>query len=392
LALFFSNILPPEMGLDTGFGDQIINLFFRLYYINDPVIHVCFIIIVACFTSAFIISVSLFTHRIWTQSQINRKQQLEEQYSLLLTGIVFDEQDELFELERQKLIKEFKKKYFQSTFKQRILRKQLLFLHKSFNGPSQELLRNFYYELNLHTSALAQLRKTDWSEKADAVMELSQMGYEKAKGKVLKLTLHENKILRLQAQAAMLSLNEEDPFGFLAYATGELTEWQQLNLEEKAKRMDLKKIPNFSQWFGLKNKSVVEFCVKMTVAYNQFESTEELMKLLLFSADERVVKETVKAVGTMLVEEAQDELIKMYADMPAEVKDAVIVSLGKIGGEKGVAFLQELLMTAEHDFALKAGKSLMTLGYEGDVIIQEALQSEKQQVVAIAKHVLDSRI
>lgn len=391
MTLIEYTLFQPLADADLHFGEKMRGLFVDSYRDVDPVVHVCFFIIVGCFASAFIVAVLLFAHRFWFQYRDNLRQKLEERYALLLTGIIFDDRDELFEEKRQKLVDYFRKQYVRSPFYKRILRKQLLFLHKNFSGQSQDILKELYYELDLHKSALAQLRDTDWSEKAEAVRELSQMGYDKAKEKILKLTLHENRVLRLEAQAAMLALNEEEPFGFLAYATGEITEWQQLNLEEKAKRLDLKKIPNFSQWFGLKNQSVVEFCVKMTVAYNQFESADALLQLL-YSKDERVRLEAVKAVGTMLIDESQLILVEMYPEVSPEMKDAIIVSLGKIGGIEGMVFLEELLLTEEHDFALKAGRALMLIGFDGDAVLQMAAQNEQEQVRSIVKHVLDERI
>lgn len=385
------NIPHPILNAELGLWNSMRQLFVNAYHDPDPIIHICFFIIVSCFSSAIVVTVLLFSHRLWNQYREKMRMKLEERYQLWLTEIIFDDRDEGFEQRRKKLMASFRKIHVRPSFSKRILRKQLLSLHKSFSGPSQELLRELYYELNLHKSALRQLKKTDWSEKADAVRELSQMDYEKVKGKILKLTLHENRVLRLEAQAAMLSLNEEEPFGFLAYAQGEITEWQQLNLEERAKRLDLKKIPNFAQWFGLKNQSVVEFCVKMTVAYNQFESADALLKLL-HSKDERVKREAVKAVGTMLIDESQLTLVEMYPDASPEIKDAIIVSLGKIGGIEGMVFLEELLLTEEHDFALKAGRALMLIGFDGDAVLQMASQNESEQVRAIVKHVLDDRI
>lgn len=387
----FAHILQPGLTSEVSFGDHMINLLSNSYHEDIPIVHTCFLIIVGCFSTTIILTVLLFCHRFWSQYQNNKRIKLEERYSLLLTGIIFDEQDEEFEGKRQKLITYFRKNYIKSRFSKEILRKQLLLLYRSFSGPSQEILKGLYFELDLHKGALAQLKDTDWSEKASAVRELGQMDYEKARGKILKLTLHENKVLRMEAQVAMLSLNDDEPFGFLVHATNEITEWQQLTLEEKAKRLDLKKIPNFSKWFGLKNQSVVQFCVKMTVAYNQFESADAIVALL-HSNNEKVVKEAVKAVGTMLISEAQSILLEIYPSVSPEIKDEIIIALGKIGGEDGITFLEELLFTAEHEFALKAGKSLYTIGFEADAILQKALQSDQQQVAAIALHVMDERI
>ncbi|MES2780024.1 MAG: HEAT repeat domain-containing protein [Bacteroidota bacterium] len=357
----------------------------------DTIITFCIAFIVCCLSGAFITGVYLFYIRFRNQYYAKRIARLEERYGLLLTGIIFDEEDEQFEEKRKKLIKHFKKTYLRSHFNKRVLRKELLKLYKSFSGSSQKVLRDLYLELRLHKEALADLNSTDWSVRADAVKELGQIQYTDAKLKMLKLSSHENPELRLEAQAAFLALEKENPFGFLETAKAKITEWQQLNLEEIAKRIESDKIPLFASWFGLRNQSVVEFCVKMTATFNQFESGEALIQLL-HAKDIRVAKEAVKALGNLFVVEAQLPLIELYPGSSQEVQNEIIMSLGKLGGTEVLQFLTDILYTAPHEQAMKAGMAIRSTGYDGDLILQQALQSEDTHVVAIAEHMLDERI
>jgi hypothetical protein len=380
-----------SQSVQSSFGGQLFKLFAQSYADTDPIIHVCFLIITISFSATLIITILLFTHRVWSQYLQNRKNKLKEKYSLLLTGIIFDDLDETFDTKRKKLVSYFRSNYLKTRYNKRILRKELLALHRSFSGPSQEVLKGLYLELNLHKEALRQLSDTDWSEKADAVRELSQLQIMGAEKRIIKLTSHENKVLRLEAQAAMLALNDENPFGFLATAKGQMSEWQQLNLEERAKRLELKKIPNFAQWFGLENQSVVQFCIKMTAAYNQFESTDALLGLLN-SNDEGVVKETVKAIGTMMISEGVTELVGKYTMVAPDVQDEIISSLGKIGGEEAVVFLESILREGTYEMALKAGKSLYALGPESESVLSNVLAEGTPIMQAIVNHVMDERI
>jgi hypothetical protein len=375
----------------SSFGKEFTDLFLQSYADSDPIIHICFLIIVTCFNFSIMITVTLFVHRIWSQFLQNRKNVLKEKYELLLTGIIFDEQDEFFDSKKKKLLAYFRSNYLRSRFNKRVLRKELLALHRSFSGPSEEILKDVYLELKLHKEAMRQLQDTDWSEKADAVRELSQMQIGEAEKKILKLTSHENIVLRLEAQAAMLTLNTENPFGFLATAKIEISEWQQLNLEERAKRLELKRIPNFSQWYSLKNQSVVQFCVRMTAVYNQFESSEALVKLL-HSKDDRVVKETVKAIGTMLIDDAISTLVQQYPKSSPEIQDEMIVSAGKIGGDEATLFLASVLNEGSQEMALKAGIALRSIGYQAEDVFAKARLRKDETIDAIINHVMDERI
>lgn len=356
------------------------------------VIELCIIFILCCFAGALMAGVYLFYIRLRNQYNANRIANLEERYGLLLTGIIFDDEtDEHFDEKRKKLITHFKKKYLRSRFNKMVLRKELLKLHKSLSGSSQKVLNDLYRELKLHKSALIDLNNTDWSVRADAVKELSQMQYLEAKTKILKLSTHENPVLRLEAQAAYLALEKENPFGFLEKAKAQITEWQQLNLEEIAKRLDSDKIPTFSRWFTHSNASVVEFCIKMTSTFNQFESGEALVTLLN-SKHEKVIKESVKALGNLFITEAKDPLVELYEKSSPEIQNEIITSLGKLGGEEIVRFLKDILYTAPHEQAMQAGLAMRTIGYEGEGLLLEALQSGSAQASSIAAHMLDERI
>ncbi|MES2558518.1 MAG: HEAT repeat domain-containing protein [Bacteroidota bacterium] len=357
----------------------------------EAVIQFCIVFIVCCLTGAMLFGLYLFYVRLRNEALGKRISKLEERYGLLLTGIIFEEGDDQFEEKKKKLIRHFKKTYLKSNFNKRILRKELLKLHKSFSGSSQKVLHDLYRELGLHKAALSDLNKTDWSIRADAAKELSQMQYTEVKFKMLKLSAHENPVLRLEAQAAYLALEKDNPFRFLETAKTEITEWQQLNLEEIAKRMESDKIPLFANWFGLRNQSVVEFCVKMTATFNQFESGEELIKLLT-SKDARVVKESVKALGNLFVMEAQEPLMQLYPDSAPEIQNEIIMSLGKLGGEGVLIFLTEILYNGLHEQSLRAALAIRSTGYEGDSILQEALQGEQKHAAAVAAHMLDERI
>lgn len=384
-------LLQSAPQLDRSMEERIDYMIQSADHSSYTIVHFCLIVIIVSLISACITTFALFSRRIEYQHIARRTRRLEEKYDLLLTGIIFDDIDDDFEEKRQKLVRHFRKKYLTNTFNKRILRKQFLKLHKNLAGSAGEILENLYRELKLHKDAMVQLRNTDWSEKADAVKELSQMDIVEAKDRIVRLTSHENPVLRLEAQVAMLILEKENPFGFLEKKRAPITEWQQLNLEEIIKKIDLQKIPVFAKWFSSKNPTIIQFCVKMTAAYNQFESAPQLIGLLS-SKHERIVKECVVALGNMLIAEAQQPLFDLYPKTSPDIKNAIIASLGKIGGDAAIIFLSDLLYKGSHATALKAASALKMAGYDGELILQQALHSESETAVAVSMHTLDERI
>jgi HEAT repeat protein len=354
------------------------------------IVHICIIIIVACLLSALIVTLTLFIARALRQRLEAKTAALEDQYEQFLAGILFEDDDEGESTIAEKA-KKFRKKHLTNTFKKRVFRKQLLRLHKNMAGSAREMLNKLYRDMNLHKEGLIQLRSTDWSEKADAVRELSQMQISEAKDRVIRLTSHENEVLRLEAQVAMLVLDKENPFGFLRKKRALISEWQQLNLEEAIKKIDIRKIPVFSQWFTLKNPTAVQFCIKMTSAYNQFDAAPELIRLL-HSPHKRIVKEAVITLGNMMIHEALQPLIDLYSDSDYGIRNEIIISLGKIADDSALVFLADLMYEGPHEISMKAATALKMAGADGEKILLKAAESDVPLAVSVSMHLLDERI
>jgi len=88
------------------------------------------------------------------------------------------------------------------------------------------------------------------------------MDITEANDKISKSLKSKNDILRMEAQLALIRLNEDDPFGFLDHLTHHFTLWEQLNVYELITLHNLP-IPEFSRWTTSNNKSVVIFALRM---------------------------------------------------------------------------------------------------------------------------------
>lgn len=398
---FFTALISPAAAQDDGAASATIRqvekgaeqVLHEGFYSTDVLVRTCFILMGLFVLAATAVVITLFVTRTRSKHKARRRAALKERYELLLTGIIFNDEAEMqsgaWKQQVEKLIRHFRKNYLRSEFNKSVLCEQLLVLHRNFSGSSAVVLRNLYLELGFDKRALRHLKRRSWSRKAQAVRELTQMQIIHAKAPISRLLRHSNMMLRLEAQTAMLTLEENDPFSFLD-DTGLLSEWQQVNLEHTMKKMDHARIPDFSRWLSSPSPSVVTFSIRMIVLQNQFEGSEKLLALLA-SPDPLIVKETVIAIGEMGLQEAEAALIALYAEVNEDIKQQVLLTLGKIGGNNAFDFICGKLHDPDFGLAFAAARGLHFSGSEGDSILDGMTVGSRPES-RIARHVLDNRI
>ncbi len=323
------------------------------------------------------------------------RKDIKEKYELLLTGIIFNDEDEMqtdeWKSSKKRVVEHFKKRYLRKRINKKYLRDHIVLLHKNFAGTAADVLRNLYIDLKLDKEAMRELNSPDWGTQANAIKELAQLNIIEAKKKIKSRTFHENQILRLEAQVATIAMENDDPFSFLGKDKNHLTEWHQINLSKIIDTIDRERLPLFSRWFNSKNNSIVEFCIKMTLQYDQFESIPDLTELLNHKS-QNIVGEAARTLGEFAATESQPMLLKVYRNATIPIKRKILTALGKCGTHELVPFLQQQLVQNEISIAMEAGKALRLLGDEGIQVLKDQTNSMLYGVGDICKHLLDERI
>lgn len=291
---------------------------------------------------------------------------------------------------RKPLADYFDKEDLAKRFNREVLIEQIIELHKNLSGATSQVLRDLYLQLGFDQDATQRLKKYDWSVKAKAVRELAQMGISEAEPAIAELLNHPNTVLALEVQIALLKLNREHPFSFLNDTEVEITDWQQVSMLAMISHSPHFKIPDFSQWLGSKNDSVVLFVIKMINYYNQLEAADKMIALLSHPSD-KIRAELIRTLGDMEVNEAENRLIEMYPEESEETKIDILVALGKIGTERAVGFLQQALKSPEFPLTFHAAKGLMTSGPVGVELLEQA-EKDNVKLQPIVKHLMDERI
>ena len=329
------------------------------------------------------------------RNEDNYRNDIKEKYELLLTGIIFNDEEEMqteeWKSSKKRVVDHFRKRYLRKRINKKYLRDHIILLHKNFTGTAADVLRNLYIDLKLDKEAIRELNSPDWGTQANAIKELAQLNIVEAKKKIKSRTFHENQILRLEAQVAVIAMEDDDPFSFLGKDKNHLTEWHQINLSKIIDTINREKLPLFSRWFNSKNNSIVEFCIKMTLQYDQFESIPDLIELLNHKS-QNIVGEAARTLGEFSATESQPMLLKAYRNAITPVKKKILTALGKCGTHELIPFLQQQLVQNEISIAMEAGKALRLLGDDGIQVLKDQTNSLLYGVGEICKHLLDERI
>lgn len=358
----------------------------------QPVVWLSLLIILVSIMASASIILSLFAYRFRSQYYKRKRTELEKSYLLLLTGIIFEEEDESHAQKKKKLIRHFQEEYLHKSFNRLILRKQLFTLFKNFSGSAHDILRNLYFELQLEKDVLKNLNSFFYKRKIQAIRELSLMQVTAATPKIRRLTTHKNSFIRNEAQRAMLDLDKENAFDFLTGNTLYLSDWDQINLEITSLKTEGLTIPYFDSWFNEKNTSIVQFCIKMCVLYNQFDAKPGLVRLL-DSEHEKIVLEAAKACGDLMIHESVDALIQLYSKTNTDIQKVILTSLSKIGGADAVVFLESLFFnTTDNEEAFAAAKAIQVTGPYGETLLTKALKENGTRSSLIAQHLMEERI
>lgn len=361
---------------------------------TEILIRVCAVLLVLFILLFISFFITLMVARSIHKYNDKYKAQLKEKYELLLTGIIFNEEEELetdeFKESKQRVINHFKKKYLKNRKNRNILREHIVLLHKNFAGTSANILERLYVELKLHKEALQELNSPDWGIQANAVRELAQLNILDAAPKLKRRARHENPILRIEAQVAALTMDEQDPFSFLDNNRNHLTTWHQINLAANMNKIGAEKLPQFSRWFNSPNDSIVLFCIKMTLQYDQFDSIPELIKLLKHRSDE-IIAQAAYVLGEFSATDADVNLLNAFVNASVKVKLKIIEAIGKCGTEEHIPFLEQQLLQNDLTIATKAAEALLILGDDGYKVLTRNADSPLFAVAEICKQVLDER-
>lgn len=282
---------------------------------------------------------------------------------------------------------------FEHQWAREALIDRLIHYRNNVGGSMGEQLRNLYIQLELDKDSLKKMKSRKWDKKVQALAELSNMNMSIADVTILPLTNSNNRELRAAARHAYIKLSKNEPFKFFDVVTEPLLLWDQVELFKIISTTDHIAIPNFAQWITYStNKTIVSFCLKLVVHYNQLSAVPAVVRLLDIK-DHYLRADAINCLGKLKIEDVQEKLIHMYDSQPLNCRLEILKALGRISSGKHVDFLrQEFLHSTDFEVRKHAAKSLIRNAWAAKGLIQELIDTATSENKLILKHCMNPLI
>ncbi|MBN8718775.1 MAG: HEAT repeat domain-containing protein [Sediminibacterium magnilacihabitans] len=287
----------------------------------------------------------------------------------------------------------FLSRQFRKRWQKQALIDRMIHFKKNVTGDISMLLTRVYVETGLDKFSMSKLKKMGWSSKVIGIVELTSMDMTIADVTILPLTNSRNRTLRAEARNAYIKLSKNDPFKFFDVTMEPLLMWDQLELFRTITTTEGLSIPNFARWISYStNKSIVAFCLKLALHYNQREAIPSIIHLLN-TRDHYLRADTINCLGKFMAEDAEEKLVHMYFNQPVNCQIEILKALGRIATGNHLDFLKnEFLRSTDFELRKNAAKSIIRHQALATQMIQELLSNATTENALILKHCMNPLI
>lgn len=278
-----------------------------------------------------------------------------------------------------------------NTYRRQVLIDQMIDVSINLKGDAEQKLRALYLDLGLDNDSIKRANDRRWHKKIKGFRELAFMNIKDANPAIIKALDSNNEILRMEAQIALVRLDEVDRFGFLSSLNRPFSLWEQITLHELIIQHDIP-VPAFKKWLTSPNPTVVMFALRMIREFKQTDAEEEIRETLFYPSPE-VRLLAVQVAGDLNMRSTLDIMKSMYKNQDYHTCLEIIKSMGKMPDIAYMGFLK-LVLDKEDDVQLQieATKAMENMGEEGVKALVKLMKSEYKNYNIIVRHVLDRRI
>jgi len=277
------------------------------------------------------------------------------------------------------------------TYSRQVLIDQMIDVSINLKGKEIEKLFGLYRLLGLDKDSIKKAHSRQWHKKVKGIRELAYMNIKDANAVIYRALNSSNEILRMEAQIALVRLNEDNPFDFLSHLTTHFSLWEQITLHELIIHHNIPH-PSFQMWLTSPNPTIVTFALRMIREFKQKESEESVVETL-FHPDPSVRLLAVEVAGDLDMHSTLGTMKHMYKYQEYKICLEIIKSMGKMPDASMIGFLK-LVLDKEDDVQLQieATKAIRNNGEVGEKALIKIMESEYKNYSIIIKHVLDKRI
>ncbi|MEX0274681.1 MAG: hypothetical protein AB3N16_09910 [Flavobacteriaceae bacterium] len=218
---------------------------------------------------------------------------------------------------------------------------QMLRLRLDVAGEAKNTLITLYKDLNLHLYAVQNLKSWRWEIVSAAILELTQMHMAEAYIPIRGFLNDKRKVVREQAEIAIISLKEEGIAHYLDTVKTEISEWQQLKIIEILKSRNQFNMPNFEKWFSAHNSGTIMLALRLAEAFGQSGVSSHLSDVIVHKQKE------IRELGYSLVQKFGAEEVKptmklYYWKCSGDERLNILQAFYSMGNHEDVGFMEEV--------------------------------------------------
>lgn len=340
----------------VSFGDRLIfvhlNTLLEQFVEAKHRVKILIVILFLLIIGLIVLFVYIFLNRTQKTAKWSWEEKTRNLYQTELTNFLYSDEHQFFEFTG-----------LDKAANRAIFIDELLWLHRNLLGESRIKIQDLYYNLHLYKDSQNKLNSPIWSVQAKGFRELAQVNVKDASNRIEKFTHSKNKILRMEAQLAMVKLKPENPLSFLNDLSYPLTEWEQINILNTMEAHNIA-INSFEEWMDHTNETVACFAIKMCGAFNHIQSWPKVLELLDHeSADIRFHaintlakfnfpenKEPLKLCFWKQVEDTQVKSKTFLSQKLIRNKLAILEALSNLVSAEDASFYTEVLKSPVEDF------------------------------------------
>ncbi|HKK61670.1 MAG TPA: HEAT repeat domain-containing protein, partial [Bacteroidales bacterium] len=279
-------------------------------------------LIVALYTVIFYSIITLMVLTVFillNRRKMEKTQVLEDELNEKYQGLLVDY---FFRKDIADKVEKELKRIANSEFNRGILINQIIDMSVNMQDKEKAQLKDLYIKLGLKEDSLKKVYSKKWHENIKGFRELAFMNIREANERIIKLLNSPNRILRMEAQIALVRLSDENPYKFLDFLDQPLSVWEQITIHELLIQHNLS-APDFSQWLKSSNLTIVRFSLQMIARFNQTAALPGVLSLLKHD-DDTVRKEAIRTCGELGQKEALPVLSEIYYDEEHQNKEEVL--------------------------------------------------------------------
>jgi len=235
---------------------------------------------------------------------------------------------------------------------------------KGLSGTAGTNLVLLFNQLRLGKDAEQKLKSRKWHLQAQGIQELAIMEQQRSSARIYQLTNTQQELVRIEAQSAIVQLHGFEGLRFLDIIDHPLSEWQQIQLLRLLARSPGVLPEKTGDWLTSTNESVRIFTLKLIAEHRQQELHEAVVSCLE-DGSHQVRGQAIRCLREIYTSTTAGSLIRIYAAQISSCRLAILETLGHIGSEEDIGFLNRQLTEEENRLKLEAARALARIGPKG---------------------------